>query len=168
MSPAAETIARSILTGVGATLTMDVWGAALKRLGVPSLNLALLGRWVAHLPRGIWRHENIARAASVRGELLVGWCAHYAIGVSFAALLLLTFGSEWGRAPTLAPALFVGVVTVAAPWFVLQPAFGAGIASSKTPRPFFNSAKSLVTHTVFGFGLFAAAQATVAIIPAGH
>jgi hypothetical protein len=164
MSHAPEFIARSILIGVGATITMDIWAAVLRRFGISSLNFALLGRWIAHIPRGSWRHESIARAAPVRGELMVGWCAHYAIGISFAELLLLTFGLEWGRAPTLAPALFIGVVSVVAPWFVLQPALGAGIASSKTPTPVFNSLKSLVTHTVFGFGLFLAARATVSTV----
>jgi hypothetical protein len=139
---------------------MDLWNAALRRFGVPSLDFALVGRWIGHIPEGAWRHESIARTAPVRGERLLGWGAHYAIGISFAALLLLSTGLEWGREPTLAPALLLGVVTVAAPWFVLQPALGAGIASSKTARPVFNAVKSLLTHTVFGLGLFIAARAT--------
>jgi hypothetical protein len=52
-----------------------------------------------------------------------------------------------------------------APLFVLQPALGAGIASSRTPTPVFNSVKSLVTHTVFGLGLFLAARATASLLP---
>src|ERR1043165_64285 len=114
MNQTSEYIARSILIGIGATMTMDAWAAVLRRLGIPSLDFALVGRWIAHLPRGRWRHERIARTAPVRGELLVGWSAHYATGISFAALLLLAFGLEWGRAPRPAPALFVGVVTVVA------------------------------------------------------
>lgn len=166
MSPLSEFVARSTLIGIGATATMDLWAALLKRFGVPSLDFALLGRWIAYIPRGRWHHENIARTLPVRGERLVGWCAHYAIGVSFAALLLSTFGLAWGRAPRLAPAVFVGLVTVAAPWFILQPALGAGIASAKTRKPVFNSLKSLITHAVFGVGLFIAAKAAVAIVSA--
>jgi hypothetical protein len=112
-------------------------------------------------------HASIAKAEPVRGELLIGWGAHYSIGIGFAALLLGTFGLEWARSPTLLPALFIGIVTVVAPLFVLQPAFGAGIASSRTPRPVFNSAKSLLTHTVFGLGLFVAARATASFIAVG-
>lgn len=163
-----EFVVRSVVIGSGATVTMDLWGAALRRLGIPSLDFALLGRWIAHMPRGQFRHQSIARAAPVRGERVIGWCAHYAIGISFAALLLLSFGLEWARVPTLAPALFVGAVTVVAPWFVLQPALGAGVASSKTPRPFFNSMKSLVTHVVFGLGLFVAAEGTSSIAGSLH
>jgi hypothetical protein len=164
MSTTYEIAARSILIGVGATLAMDIWAAVLRRFGIPSMRFELLGRWVGHLPRGRWFHESIANAAPIRGELLIGWCAHYTIGISFAALLLATFGLSWARSPTLSPALFIGIVTVLAPWLVLQPALGAGIASSKTPRPVFNSFKSLVTHAVFGVGLFLAAHATASLI----
>jgi len=90
----------------------------------------------------------------------LGWLAHYSIGVTLAALLLAVYGLEWARKPTLFPALTVGIVTVLAPLFILQPALGAGIASSKTPRPVFNCVKSLITHTVFGLGLYLAAFAT--------
>lgn len=168
MITALELVVRSILIGVGATLTMDLWAALLRRFGVPSLNVALLGRWIGHMPRGRWFHESIARSTPILCEGLIGWCAHYAIGISFAALLLATYGLDWARSPTVRPALFVGIVTVLAPWLVLQPAFGAGIASSKTPTPLFNSLKSLVTHIVFGLGLFLTAHATAVLAAITH
>lgn len=160
-----EFVFRGIFIGVGATLLIDAWTALLRRFGVPSLNFAFLGRWVGHLLRGRLAHVSIAKAEPVRGELLLGWSAHYAIGISFAALLLATFGLSWARSPTLGPALLVGLGTVAAPLLILQPALGAGIASSKTPTPVFNTFKSLMTHTVFGFGLFLAALAAARLFP---
>jgi hypothetical protein len=163
MNTTLEFALRSSLIGAGATLFMDLWAALLRRFGIPSLDFALLGRFIGHLPRGRWVHQSIAKAAPIAHERLIGWCAHYAIGVSFATLLLAGFGLSWARSPTLAPALSLGFVTVVAPLFVLQPALGAGIASSKTPRPLFNSFKSLVTHTVFGLGLFIAAWLTAAL-----
>jgi Protein of unknown function (DUF2938) len=168
MNKTIEFVVRSILMGAGATIVMDVWAAVLRGLGVPSLNFAFLGRWIGHLPRGRWLHKSIAKTAPIRGELLIGWCAHYSIGITFAALLLAVFGLQWGRSPTLLPALLIGIVTVVAPLFVLQPALGAGIASSKTPAPVFNSFKSLVTHTLFGVGLFLAAHATASLLPSGN
>lgn len=113
-------------------------------------------------------HDSIAKAAPVRGELLLGWCAHYAIGLSFAALLLATFGLKWARSPSLLPALFIGIVTVLAPLLILQPALGAGIASTRTAQPLFNSIKSLVTHSVFGLGLYLAALATAQLLPSSR
>ena len=160
MSTMLELAVRALLIGVGATLVMDLWALVLRRFGVPSLDFALLGRWIGHLPTGTLVHESIAKAAPVRGERLLGWGAHYSIGVAFAGVLLATFGPGWAQSPTLWPALLIGVATVVAPLFILQPALGAGIASSKTPRPFFNTMKSLATHAVFGAGLYLAAVAT--------
>jgi hypothetical protein len=164
VSEKVEFVLRTILIGAGATLVMDAWAFVLRRFGIPSLNFAFLGRWIGHLHQGQWMHAaGIAKTAPVRGERLIGWCAHYSIGVTFAAVLLATFGLKWARSPSLLPALLIGIVTVAAPLFVLQPAFGAGIASSRTASPVFNSVKGLVTHTVFGVGLYLAARATASL-----
>jgi len=168
VSEALEFVLRATLIGVGGTLVMDGWAFLLGQLGIPSLNFALLGRWIGHLRQGQWMHASIAMATPVSGEVLIGWCAHYSIGITFAALLLSIFGLKWARSPSLYPALFIGVVTVVAPLLVLQPALGAGIASSKTARPAFNSMKSVVTHAVYGAGLYLAALATASLIPAGQ
>ena len=161
-----EFVLRSFMIGAGATAVIDLWALLLRQFGIVSLNLAFLGRWLGHLPGGRWKHESIAKTAPIRGELWIGWLAHYSIGVTFAALLLGVNGSEWARSPTLLPALIIGIITVAAPLFILQPALGAGIASSRTPKPVFNSIKSLVTHVVFGIGLYLAALVTAWLIPA--
>ncbi len=163
-----ELVMRTVLIGAGATLVMDAWAFVLRRLGIPTLSFAYLGRWLGHLPEGRWTHEHIARATPVRGERIIGWCAHYAIGITFAALLLAVFGLGWARSPSLLPALTVGVVTVLAPLFVLQPALGAGIASTRTASPLASSLKSLATHTVFGLGLYLAALATASLVPTGR
>jgi hypothetical protein len=133
---------------------MDIWGIARARfLGVPNMNYGLVGRWIAYMPSGRFRHERIAASPAVRGELAAGWIAHYAIGIAFAGLLLLLAGPR----PTLASALMVGIGTVAAPFLVMQPGMGAGIAASRTPRPWAARLQSLVNHAVFGLGLYAAA-----------
>jgi len=167
MNDTVEFALRAVFIGAGATVVMDVWAALLRQFGVPSLNLALLGRWIGHLPRGHWTHVRIASAAPVRGELWIGWCAHYSIGITFSALFLGTYGLGWARSPSVLPALFLGIATVIAPLLILQPGMGAGIASRRTPRPVFNSIKSLVTHTVFGLGMFLAALATASLVPFG-
>lgn len=168
MSDKYEFVLRAVLIGAGATVVMDGWALLLRQLGVPSLNFAFLGRWVGHLSRGRVMHAGIAKSPPIHGELLLGWLAHYSIGVTFAAVLLGVFGLQWARSPTLIPALVIGVVTVVAPLFVLQPALGAGMASSNTPAPLFNSLKSVVTHTVYGAGLYLAALATAPLFPAAR
>jgi hypothetical protein len=168
VSEKVEFVLRIVLVGAGATLVMDLWASLLGRCGIPSLDFALVGRWLGHLPEGRWRQERIAQATPVRAERLLGWGAHYAAGISFAGLLVATSGLDWARSPSLLPALLVGVVTVLAPWLILQPALGAGIASSRTPAPLFNAGKSLVTHIVYGVGLYLAALATAALVPEGR
>jgi len=118
---------------------MDGWALLLRQFGIPSLNFAVLARWLGHFPQGQWVQASIAKAAPVRGERLLGWSAHYSIGITFAGLLLSTFGLKWARSPSLLPALVVGIATVVAPLLILQPALGAGIASSKTAHPILNS-----------------------------
>jgi len=152
-----EDIARVAAIGVGATAIMDLWLLLLRRLGVPTLDFAMIGRWVGHWRRGVFRHGAIAKAAPVNGELALGWAVHYATGVGFAALLVGVFGIVWTRSPTAAPALCVGIGTVAAPWLLMQPAMGAGFASSKSPSPARNRLRSLANHAIFGLGLYAAA-----------
>jgi hypothetical protein len=43
---------------------------------------------------------------------------------------------------------------------VLQPGMGLGIAGSKTPRPNVVRLRALLTHTVFGVGLYLSALAS--------
>ena len=150
-------IFKLVLIGLGATAVMDGWLIVLKRMGVKTLDFALVGRWVGHLAHGRVAHAAIAKARQVAGERLMGWSTHYAVGVGFAALLVAVTGVDWLDSPTLAPALAVGVATVAAPLFVMQPAMGAGFAASKTPTPFRNCLRSLANHAVFGLGLYLAA-----------
>ncbi|PKB22904.1 DUF2938 domain-containing protein [Janthinobacterium sp. 64] len=148
----------ALAIGVGATAVMDVWAVALKRFWcIPSLNFAMVGRWLGHLPRGSFSHVNIAQAAPVRDEAILGWTAHYVIGVLFAAALLALVGQEWVQGPTFAPALLAGLVSVAAPFCILQPGMGAGLAASKTPHPNAARLRSLMAHTAFGIGLYLAA-----------
>jgi Protein of unknown function (DUF2938) len=151
-------IFRIIFIGIGATAVMDMWLQLLKRMGVATQSFGLIGRWVGHLMRGQWAHPAIAKAEPVAGELALGWLTHYAVGVAFATLLAMVVGPDWLMRPTLPPALAVGVLTVAAPLLVMQPAMGAGLFASKTPTPWKSCMRSLLNHSVFGVGLYLAAS----------
>ncbi len=156
-------IGQITLVGVGATAVMDAWLALLSRLGVPTASFAMVGRWIGHMPRGQFAHAAIAKAPSVRHELSLGWLTHYAIGIAYAALLVATQGGVWLEQPTFLPALAVGVATVAAPWFVMQPATGSGFLASKTPAPLRSCLRNLANHAVFGTGLYLAAAALAGV-----
>ncbi len=162
-----EFLLRAALIGIGATLLIDLWALALNRLfGVRSLDYALVGRWIGHMADGRFRHVSIAQAAPVPGESVIGWSAHYAIGVIFAGILLVAAGADWARQPTLLPALAVGIASVVAPFFIMQPGLGLGIAASKAPNPAIARGRSLMTHTVFGIGLYVSAMIAARLIEA--
>ena len=152
-----ELLIHALPIGVGATLLMDLWGAVRQPLfGFARLDYALLGRWVGGMASGQFRHDAIARSTPVRRERLIGWTAHYLIGVSFAALLLAIWGAAWLHRPALGPALLVGIGTTGAPLLIMQPAMGAGIAASRTPLPNAARLQSLLTHAIYGVGLYLA------------
>ncbi len=151
-------ISKVILMGCGATLVMDVWLMFLRRIGVPTLNFAFIGRWVGHLFRGKLAHVAIAKSPPIPGELALGWFTHYAVGVLFAGLLIGIGGMDWMANPTWAPAVGVGMTTVVVPLFVMQPAMGLGFAASKTPAPLKSCFRSVANHAVFGLGLYLSAE----------
>jgi hypothetical protein len=156
-----EVVAHVFLLGVGATVVMDLWMFLMKAFGAPMLNFAFVGRWVGHVCQGKFAHASIGQAMPVRGEVVLGWVAHYVTGVAFAVLLACTQGVAWLQEPTFLPAIALGVATVAVPLFVIQPAMGAGFASSKTPTPAKNCMRSLINHAVFGVGLYLSAVVIV-------
>jgi len=161
MSETTRTLLGALLIGAGATVIIDIWAIVRQRLlGVPPLDYGIVGRWFGHLFRGRVRHAPISGSAPIRGERLIGWTAHYLIGIAFAGVLLAGWGPDWVCDPTIGPALIVGIGSVAAPFFVMQPAMGAGIAASRTPRPAAARLHSVITHAVFGLGLYVTALVT--------
>lgn len=145
----------TILIGLGATLTFDLWALFLKHaFQITPSNFCLVGRWIRYMPEGIFRHSNIGSAPQKSAECIVGWIAHYMIGIMFAMALITLVGTDWLQHPTLIPAIVVGVVTVLAPFFIMQPSFGFGFAASKISNPMQARFRSLMNHTVFGIGLY--------------
>jgi DUF2938 family protein len=145
----------AIAIGIGATLVMDLWNLFLKRaFHIPSLDYCLLGRWALHLTDGRFRHASIAAAPRKPFECPVGWMAHYTIGVLLAVGLVLLTSGHWLAQPTLMPALLYGIATVVFSFFILQPSLGLGVAGSRTANPAQARLKSLMTHVVFGVGLY--------------
>ncbi|GAA4405713.1 DUF2938 domain-containing protein [Quisquiliibacterium transsilvanicum] len=157
--PSNALIAQVALVGFGATALMDGWLWLLSRLGVPGTGFAMVGRWVGHFARGRFAHAAISKAAPIPFERGLGWLVHYLIGMAFAAALVGLLGAAWLDEPTVMPALVFGALTVTAPWFVMQPAMGAGFLALRTPTPLRNSLRNLANHVVFGAGLYLTAAA---------
>lgn len=155
MNPWAIIVISAIVMGLGATLVFDLWGMLLKTaFKITPSNICLVGRWILYMPEGTFKHSNIAATPQKRAECTVGWIAHYLIGIMFASFFIGLTGNNWLQHPRLIPAIVFGVVTVLAPYFILQPSFGLGFAGSKTANPKQARLRSLMNHAAFGAGLY--------------
>lgn len=155
MNSLALSLITAILIGIGATLTFDLWALFLKHaFKIAPSNMCLVGRWILYMTEGIIKHTNINSTPHKSMECTAGWITHYLTGIVFALMFLAFAGNEWIQHPRLIPAIIFGVITVSAPFFIMQPLFGLGFAAAKTAKPTQARLRSLMNHTVFGFGLY--------------
>ncbi|WP_420548557.1 DUF2938 domain-containing protein [Curvivirga sp.] len=139
------------LIGIIATIIMDIWALFLKAaFNIVGLNYGMVGRWIGHIFNGKLTHQGIGKSSKIAGESIIGWVSHYVIGILFAAMLVLI----WGSSPTFIQSLIIGISTIVFPFFLMQPCFGMGIAGSNLPKPNNARLKSLITHFIFGLGLY--------------
>ncbi|MBT4235950.1 MAG: DUF2938 domain-containing protein [Marinovum sp.] len=143
------------LMGLGATVLIDLWALVLQRLARVALpNWAMVGRWVMHLPRGRLFHENIAAAQPMPKERQIGWVFHYFVGVVYGVFFALLAGPDWISAPTFLPVFIYALLTIVGGWFLLHPGLGLGWAVSKAENPNKVRILGLLSHSVFGLGLW--------------
>ncbi len=158
MTGGIEIILKAAAIGVGGTAILDVWAFLLQRFfDIPATNWAMVGRWIGNMPSGQFVQKSMAAAASVRGENAIGWSAHYVIGLAYGLLLVGLWGADWVKQPTLLPPMILAVVLLVAPYFIMMPGMGIGVAGSKTPKPNVTRLKSVLGHSIFGLGMYVAA-----------
>jgi hypothetical protein len=156
----------AVVIGIGATAFMDAF-AWLQRyfFKIPSLNYALVGRWIIGLPEGQFFHDTILQSPPRRYERTVGWFFHYGIGVFFVLLMIAFMGANWYLSPSLGYPLVTGGLSLCAPFCIMQPAFGFGLAASKTPSPWVARQRSLFAHLSFGVGIYVAGMIWSQLMP---
>lgn len=144
-----------VITGVTATALADLWQQALSHLsGWPAANWRLIGRWVGGMRHGVFMHHAIDEARPVAGEAAIGWIFHYCVGLIYAGVYLVVAGAPAPGLPAFAGAVVFGLITLVAPFLIMQPALGLGILARRAPRPFPVRFVTVTTHLVFGAGLF--------------
>ncbi|WP_159718597.1 DUF2938 domain-containing protein [Geminicoccus flavidas] len=164
-----EIIIRAAAVGIGGTIVLDLYAFLLQRFfGVPATDWAMVGRWVGHMPRGRFIHQNIGKAAPVAGEHAVGWAVHYVIGIVYGLLLVGLWGAEWLRQPTFLPPMILALGLLVAPYFIMMPGMGLGVAGAKTPKPNMTRLKSVAGHSMFGLGMYGTALVVEACLGWRH
>ncbi|MBO9475535.1 DUF2938 family protein [Shimia sp. R10_1] len=155
----AELLGFGTSVGLGATVFMDV--VAVLRQGLSGTNgfYCLVGRWIGSLPRSGFAHDDIRKSEAISGEALLGWSAHILMGVVFGVCFVLLFDTTVSSAILGVQSVGFGLGTVLVPWLIFQPLFGWGVAVSNTPDPWRLRLRSVITHGVFGVGLFVSALA---------
>lgn len=148
---------QGVLIGLIATFVIDIWAVFVKHvLRFPTANWALVGRWFGYLPRGKFVHRPIADSPAIPNELAIGWIAHYLTGIFYGIAYLSIVQGAFSRDPSLISALSFGLLTLVAPWLILQPGMGAGAFAVRTPRPGTVRLVNVSMHAIFGASLYAA------------
>ena len=152
-------IGKWIVVGIFATLTMDLGGTFLRRIGlIAGLDPRLIGRWFASLAGGHPFHRSILDAPPVRGELAVAFVCHYAIGVSLALIFYAVQTAlplRISAAAEAALALGYGMLTNALPYLIMYPAMGFGVLGLAAPRDLLLTRSAFALHVLYGAGLAA-------------
>jgi hypothetical protein len=70
-----EFVARGVVMGVVGSAAIDAYAFVVRRVfGVATLDYAMLGRWVGHMPQGQFMHARIGAASPVASACLAGRC----------------------------------------------------------------------------------------------
>jgi hypothetical protein len=143
--------------GVLATITMDMAMVAASGLGGRAftsdrLDVDMIGRWAAGLPRGRWRHEDITSEPARRGELALGLLTHYGTGIILTQAFLLLPRRGDGR-PSFAGGTAFGIATAVLPLLVLFPSMGYGWFGHRSGDAARLSRIMLLGHIAFGIGI---------------
>ena len=113
----------------------------------------MVGRWLGHIPKGNWTHENIADTVEIKFEHWVGWTFHYFIG-AFYALLYFVWAHLTQSQPTVISTWFFGLITILSPWLIMQPGLGLGIAAHRAKKPGLVRTQNFILHSLFGLALY--------------
>lgn len=145
-----------LFVGIGSTIVLDLWVTLIQKLlGIPPTNWGMVGRWLLGLPKGKLVLDTSNNAEPTLGEKTIGWLFHYLIGFAYAAIILILWGTQYIVAPTLLPAIIVGLVlSTIAGLAILLPAMGGGFFGRKLPNPFITLIYLVVAHAFFTAGQY--------------
>ena len=149
-----DLIAKGIVAGVLGTVVMDALNHLFARLGIIlKIEVGIIGRMAAGWLRGRFRYSHPDEMKPVANELLLGYIAHYAIGVGLSVPFVIAWGLLVGGSISPFWTFAYGVATTAASLFFVYPCMGLGIAGRIHPDGLKAPLSSLANHIFYGIGL---------------
>ena len=133
--------------------------------GLTPTNWGFVGRWLVGLSRGQAVLDGANTAEPSSAEKGLGWAFHYFVGLGYAALLVMLYGSAIVTAPQAGAFIVVGmVISTLAGMTILMPGMGAGFLGAKLPNQGQKIAMMIVGHGVFAAAQFACARALAELL----
>lgn len=155
-----------LIVGIGSTIALDLWTGFLALvIKIPATDWGVVGRWLLGIPRGSLVIDAADETPPSAGEKTLGWIFHYAIGIAYAAIVLILWGTGFIAAPTLLPIILVGLVaSTMAGLLILFPGLGAGLFASKLPNQGVMIVYLLVAHSVFAAAQYGSALFVASLV----
>ena len=156
-----DLIVSGIAAGVLGTIVMDLFNHLLARCGMLlKIDVGLIGRMTAGWARGRFSYNDPAEMEPVEQERLLGYLAHYAIGVGLAFIYVLGWALLVGGPASPAWAVAYGLATTAASHFLVYPSMGLGVCGRRSPQGIKAVLTPLANHLFFGVGMGVAVALT--------
>ena len=148
-------IVQGLISGLIATIIFDLFNQSLNyAYNVNKPKWFLLGRYFIGCTRGKYFRKSLETDNEENNELIWGYGIHYLIGIIYG-LFYVIFNFLFFGYPSLLAAYSFGFITVLGAWCFLMPfAYNLGFFASKSDQQFKILAQNLISHFVFGTGLF--------------
>ena len=147
-------IITTVAAGVLGTLMMDVLNHLVSRTGlILKIDVRMIGRMSAGWARGRFRYDSPSQIEPNAYELMLGYTAHYAIGLVLAAIFVIGWDKVVGGPLSPLWALAYGFATTVASEFLVYPSMGLGVCGRLSPEGIRAPLSPLANHLFFGAGM---------------
>ena len=147
-------VVTGFVAGVIGTLSMDLLNNIVARTGLfLKIDVAMIGRMAAGWTQGRFFYAHPDEMEQVPNEMIYGYLAHFAIGVSLAVPFVFCWDFWIGGPAPPVWAMLYGVATTTASFFFVYPSMGLGVFGRRSPERIRAFITPLANHLFYGVGL---------------
>ncbi len=149
-----DLVITAVAAGVLGTLVMDSLNHLVSRTGlILRIDARMIGRMSVGWARGRFRYDSPSQIEPTAHELLLGYAAHYAIGLVLAAIFVIGWSQFIGGSISPLWTIIYGFATTVASEFIVYPAVGLGLCGHRSPERIKAFFSPLANHLFFGVGM---------------